>query len=450
MKRKQNRKRAAALATALMVAIGTASAALMALSGPAFAAKDTVKKPEITARGAIVYCQNTGEIVYSKNREKKLEPFSVTKLMTVLLAAQNLPLDQEVTVSAEAASQKESSMNLKEGEILTVKDLIYGCMLPSGNDAAYALGEAVSGDMDSFVKLMNKTADNIGCKNTSFSNPSGLQSRKNYTTAYDMMLITKMALSNDTVCKAAGSTKYTVAKTNKSKKRTLKTHLSFLSDAESGIYAGKTGYWDDSNCSIALGYRKDGLRLFIVLLGDTAEERESDVNKLIDYAQQKVEGVKVIGKDKASGKVRIKHGAKTRLEAYTEEVGYAYLPKEASESLIGTKVIMRSDVTAPVKAGTVVGKMEIYAADELVNEVDLIIKEDVAAGWFPSYLGISNLGTMIICLVLVLVLLFFIWVSAMKAKIRRKKKRIRQRKIEEMALAEMRKEQDYRERDWHF
>lgn len=441
MRMKKTIRRVIALAAAVAVV-------LISQAAPAFAAQ--VEKPDITASGAIVYCQNTGEIVYSKNREKKLAPYSVTKLMTVLLAVQNLPLDQEVTVSAKAAAQEESSMDLKEGEVLTVKDLIYGCMLPSGNDAAYALGEAVSGDMDSFVELMNKTAENIGCKNTHFSNPSGLKSSKNYTTAYDMMLITKMALSNDVICKAAGSTKYTVAKTNKHKKRTLKTHLSFLSDAESGVYAGKTGYWDDSSCTIALGYRKDGLRLFIVLLGDTADERENDVNKLIAYAKQKVEGVKVIGKDKASGKVRIKHGAKTRLETYTAEIGYAYLPKEASESLIGTKVTMDSDVKAPVKAGTVVGKLEIYAADELVNEVDLIIKEDVEAGWFPSYVGISNLATMIICGVIALLLVFFIWVSAVKAKYRRKKQRIRQRKIMEMAMAEMRKEQDYNERDWHF
>lgn len=91
------------------------------------------------------------------------------------------------------------------------------------------------------------------------------------------------------------------------------------------------------------------------------------------------------------------------------------------------------------------GKLEIYAADELVNEVDLIIKEDVEAGWFPSYVGISNLATMIICGVITLLLVFFIWVSAVKAKYRRKKQRIRQRKIMEMAMAEMRKEQDYNE-----
>lgn len=434
-------KRTIAIAVSVAVLLASQSAASFAVS---------VKRPDITASGAIVYCQNTGEIIYSKNREKKLEPFSVTKLMTVLLAVQNLPLDKEVTVSAKAASQGEASMNLKAGEVLTVKDLIYGCMLPSGNDAAYALGEAVSGNMKSFVKLMNETADNIGCIGTHFANPSGMQSKNNYTTAYDMMLITKMALTNDVIKKAAGSKTYIVPKTNKHKERKLKTHLSFLKDASSGIYAGKTGYWEDDNCSVAVGYREDGLSLFIVVLGDTIEERTKDVNKLVSYARQKVEGVKVIGKDKESGKVRIKHGAKTRLTAYTSEIGFAYLPKEASKSLIKTKITMDNDVTAPVRAGTVVGRLEIYAADELVNQVNLVIKEDVEAGWFPSYVGISNFATVVICLILAMIAACFLAIAVMKARYRRKRQRIRQRKIIEQAMAEMRREKDHRERDWRF
>ncbi len=409
-----------------------------------------VKKPEISAKGAIVYCQNTGEIIYSKNREVKYQPYSITKLMTVLLAAQNLSLDTEVTISEEAASQKEASMDLKAGEVLTVKDLIYGAMLPSGNDAAYALGEAVSGNIDDFVELMNKTAQNIGCENTQFQNASGLKANGHYTTAYDMMLITKAALSNDVVREAAGSKSYTVEKTNKSKERKLTTHISFLKEEDSGVYAGKTGYWDDSNSTIALGYNKDGLDLYIVLLKADAEERTSDVKKLIQYATAKVEGLKVVSAGKEQGKVRIKHGAKTRLTAYTAEDGYAYLPKEASKELISTSVVMRSDVEAPVKAGTVVGTLEIYVADELVNEVDLVIKENVETGWFTSYLGISNMMAVIIASVMILILAFFIWVSAMKAKIRRQKKRIRQQRIMKIAMEEMRREQEHRERDWRF
>ena len=433
-------KRTISLMLAVLVVLSSGSAA--------FGAK--VAKPNITAAGAMVYCQNTGEIVYSKNSQKKLEPFSVTKLMTVLLAVQNLPLDKEVTVSAKAASQKEASINLKEGEILTVEDLIYAALLPSGNDAAYALGEAVSGDMETFIALMNKTAKNIGCKKTHFTNPSGMQAKRHYTTASDMMEIVKVALSNDIIRKAAGSTKYTIEKTNKSKKRVLHSHIKFLSDKESGVYAGKTGYWDTYNCSIALGYKKDGLSLFVVILGDTGAERTKDVKKLIQYATAKVEGQKVIGSGKESGRVRIKHGAKTSVTAYTAETGYAYLPKEASAKLISTKTVMRDDVEAPVKAGTVVGTYQIYVADELVNEVNLVITEDIDQGWFPSYLGISNFATIIICIVFILLLTLFLTISITKARNRRRKRMMKKQRIMEIAMEEMRREQERKEREWRF
>lgn len=415
---------------------------------PAFAV--SVKKPSITAEGAVVYCQNTGEIIYSKNRNEKLYPYSVTKMMTVLLAVQNLPLDKEVTVSKRAAQEGEATMNLKAGEKVTVKDLIYGTLVLSGNDAAWALGEAVSGDMKSFVKLMNKTAKNIGCENTHFTNPNGMHNDKHYTTAYDMLLITKVALSNETIRKAAGTAKYKMDATNKSEKRTMKTHVPFITDEKSGFYAGKTGYWSDDNCSIVLGYEKKGLQLFVVVLDDTKDDREKDVETIVEYATKKIEGVKVIGKGKEQGKVRIKHGAKTRLTTYTAEIGYAYLPKEASESLISTKVVMNSDVTAPVKSGDVVGKLEIYVAEDKVNEVDLIIKEDVETGWFPSYLGISNLATVIICVLVVVFLILRVWIASVRARNRRRKRLERQRKIREIAAAELAAERDREERDWRF
>ena len=415
---------------------------------PASAA--SVKKPEITAEGAVVYCQNTGEIVYSKNKNKKLYPYSVTKMMTALLAVQNLPLDQEVTISARAAQEIEATMNLVEGEVVTVKDLIYGTLVLSGNDSAWALGEAVSGDMDKFVKLMNKTAKNIGCENTHFTNPNGMHDDNHYTTAYDMLQITKLALSNETIRKIAGTTKYTMEATNMSEKRVMKTHVPFIGDKESGFYGGKTGYWSDDDCSVVLGYEKDSLQLFVVVLADTKEERENDVEKITEYATKKIEGVKVVGKGKEEGMVRILHGEKTRVETYTADIGYAYLPKEASKSLISTKVVMNSDVEAPVKKGDVVGKLEIYVAEDLVNQVDLIVKEDVATGWFPSYFGISNMATIIICIVLAVFLVLHIWISALRAKNKRRKKLERQRKIREMAAAELAAERNREERDWRF
>lgn len=421
---------------------------LLASVAPAWAA--AVKRPAITAGGAVTYCQNTGEIIYAKNKNKRFAPYSTTKMMTALLAVQNLPMDKEVTISERAAQEGEATMNLVPGEVVTVKDLVYGTLILSGNDAAWALAEAVSGNVNKFVKLMNKTAKNIGCENTHFSNPNGMDENDHYSTAYDMMLITKLALSNETIREAAGTVKYKMDATNKSDKRVMKTHVPLIGEKNSGYYAGKTGYWDDNNCSIVLGYENNGLQLCVVVLDATKDEREKDVKKITEYTSKKVEGVKVIDKDVEEGKVRIKQGAKTRLRTYTAEVGYAYLPKEASESLIGTKVVMYNDVTAPVKAGTVVGKFEIYVGEDLVNQVDLIIKEDVEKGWFPSYLGISNRATVIIGVIVVLLLIARIWIGMEAAKRKRRKKIERQRKIQELAMQQLEAERDRRERDWRF
>lgn len=421
---------------------------LFSSMAPAWAA--AVKRPSITAGGAVTYCQNTGEIIYSKNKNKRFAPYSTTKMMTALLAVQNLPMDQEVTISERAAQEGEATMELKPGEVVTVKDLVYGTLILSGNDAAWALAEAVSGNVNKFVKLMNKTAKNIGCENTHFSNPNGMDEKDHYSTAYDMMLITKLALSNETIRTAAGTVKYKMDATNLSDKRVMKTHVPLIDKKDSGYYAGKTGYWDDNNCSIVLGYEENGLQLIVVVLDATKDERENDVKKITEYTSKKVEGVKVVGKDEEEGKVRIKQGAKTRLKTYTAEVGYAYLPKEASESLIGTKIVMFNDVTAPVKAGTVVGKYEIYVGEDLVNQVDLVIKEDVEKGWFPSYLGISNRATVVIGIILVLLLIVRIWIGMEAAKRKRIKKLERQRKIQELAMQELEAERDRRERDWRF
>lgn len=406
--------------------------------------------PDVTAGGAVVYCQNTGEIIFEEEMHTRFAPYSTTKVMTALLAVQNLPLDQEVTVSERAVKEGEATMDLQAGEVVTVKDLIYGTLILSGNDAAWALAEAVSGDVDDFVDLMNQTAENIGCENTHFENPNGMDDKDHYSTAYDMLQITKLALSNETIREAAGTTKYTMDATNLSDKRVMKTHVPLITKKNSGYYAGKTGYWDDENCSIVLGYEKNGLQLFVVVLDDTKAERENDVQNMVAYTSKKVEGVKVVGKDVEEGKVRIKQGAKTRLNTYTAEVGYAYLPKEASESLIGTKVVMYNDVTAPVKTGNVVGQFEIYVGEDLVNQVDLIIKEDVEKGWFPSYLGISNMASIIIGVVLVVFLMIRIWIGIETAKRKKRKMMERQRKIQELAMQELEAERDRRERDWRF
>lgn len=410
-------------------------------------------EPEITAEAAILYCENTGEIIYAKNAKTVMKPYSITKLLTALLAVRNLSPDQVVTVSATAAGQGGSSMELKEGEQLTVEELLYGTLVVSGNDAAYALAEAVSGSVSDFVDLMNKTAANIGCRNTKFANPSGLSNdiKKHYTTAEDFLQIAKLAFADDTVRKIAGASKHTVPATNKSEERELEEHTELLPDSgKNGIIAAKTGYWDDDNCTISVFYDKDGLKLIAVVLGDTMEKRTDDVLALTKYAERTIQGVTVVKNGEAAGNVRVHHGAKTKIEAFAALDGVAYLPAGASESLITTEAVMKDDVEAPVEKGDVVGTYRIYVADELVNEVDLIAGEDVKTGWLPSYLGISNMTTVIGGTVIGVLLILFIWIKVHNARVRRAKKRLHRQMVMEMAMEELRREQEKKERGWRY
>ena len=409
-------------------------------------------EPEITAEAAILYCENTGEIIYAKNAKTVMKPYSITKLLTALLAVRNLSPDQVVTVSATAAGQGGSSMELKEGEQLTVEELLYGTLVVSGNDAAYALAEAVSGSVSDFVDLMNKTAANIGCRNTKFANPSGLSNdiKKHYTTAEDFLQIAKLAFADDTVRKIAGASKHTVPATNKSEERKLEEHTELISKASSGIVAAKTGFWDEANCSISALYDKDGLRLIIILMGDTMDERTDDVLALTKYAERTIQGITVVKNGEAAGNVRVHHGAKTKIEAFAALDGVAYLPAGASESLITTEAVMKDDVEAPVEKGDVVGTYRIYVADELVNEVDLISGEDVKTGWLPSYLGISNTTTVIGGAVIGALLILFIWIKVHNVRVRRAKKRLHRQMVMEMAMEELRREQEKKERGWRY
>ncbi len=412
----------------------------------------SVAAPSLTADSAMVYCENTGQVIYAKNTSAKESPYSITKLMTALLVVQKCPLDKKVTVSKAAASQGDTTIHLKEGEVVTVQQLLYGALLSSGNDAAYALGEAAcgTGNMSEFLDLMNQTAKNIGCKHTHFSNPNGISSKSNYTTASDFMKIARVAYSNDTIRKIAGTAKYEMTATNKSKGRTFVNKVSLVRQKSSGIVAGKTGYWTPTDCSIAAVYKKNGLELCIVVLGDQLTQRTADVNKLIAYAEKKVKGICAVRKGKNVGKVHVNGGVKTSLDVYTAENGYAYLPKEGSSKLIKGKAEISSGVKAPVAAGEVVGAYKIYVSGELVNSIPLVVSEGTGTGWFPSKIGISNFATVVICVILLILAVCGTGVGIARAKARKRRELARKRKIERLARRKMLEEQEKEERGWWF
>ena len=185
-------------------------------------------EPNIVADAAIIYCGDSGEILYDRNAKVRMEPASMTKLMTCLIAVEELSLDQKVKITADIEIIEPTELGVVAGEEITVRDLVYGALLCSGNDAATALGIAVSGSIEEFSVLMNKKAKELGCNDTNFTNPSGLPDEKMYSTCLDMAKIAKAAMDNEFIRKVCGTVKYNTAATNMSGPREVESTNLFL------------------------------------------------------------------------------------------------------------------------------------------------------------------------------------------------------------------------------
>ena len=365
----------------------------------------SAEAPEIKAESAILYSLDLDKAVYEKNADKKMAPYSITKLLTCYLALENLDPEEVVTVSKNATKELEDGMEmeLEPGEKLKAIDLIYASILMSANDAAIALGEAVAGSESGFEDLMNKTVKEWGCENTHFVNANGWEDKDHYTTARDFAIITKNCLENDKLREITLTKKYTVPATNKND--ALKIENIFLKtvDNDPRVIGGKTGSWSETQCTITLGFKEDALSEVIVLLGDTLKGRLKDPAKLMDFAHVVTPGFIVTDNNKGVCEAWVKHGKVPKVSLDVKGLRYAY---PASGDASGIKIKTEIDkLEAPVKKGDKAGKYYIYANGEEVGRGWLYAGEDIDKGWFPSVLYISNRKTLTVVFACVLILL---------------------------------------------
>lgn len=229
------------------------------------------------AQSAVLMERDSGRVLYSKNMDKQLSMASTTKIMTALVVAENNDMDEVVTVDSRAVGIEGSSIYLKEGQKFTVKELLCGLMLRSGNDAAVALALHTSGSVEDFVRLMNERAENLGATNTHFANPHGLPCEDHYTTAYDLALITACALKNPTVHDIVALKKAVLDNDGNSivifNKNKL---LNAMPDAD-GV---KTGYTTKAGRCFVGSATRNGMQLIAVVLncGPMFEDAESMLN----------------------------------------------------------------------------------------------------------------------------------------------------------------------------
>ena len=374
-----------------------------------------VEMPQVNAKAALLMDYESGRMLYGLNEKDTEYPASITKVMTALLTLEAvdqgvLTLDQPVTAPSLVNDMDPtgSSADIKEGEVLTVEQLLYCMMLVSANEAACILAETVSGSQDAFVALMNQRAQELGCTGTHFVNPNGLHDPNHYSTAWDIYLITREAMKNETFMKICGTAAYVVPATNKSEERELYTTNSLISnwrimgyqyDGADGI---KTGSTEESGYCLLSTAKRSGRRLVAVVLGckgsGATVESFSETAKLYNWAYNNFSMRQVAATD----------------ELYRE----AFLPKDAKDEDIRKTVDLKEDVVnAPITAGQELGTLTITYNDQVCAQVPLLAQADVSASRFlvakaavEAFFAKTWVKLALVAIV-VLVIVFVLWLK---------------------------------------
>jgi len=243
----------------------------------------------------------TGNVLFSKNGDTKFYPASITKLMTALLVAENCGLDDKVTFSATAPTNLESgavSINMVEGDVMTVRQCLYALLLKSANEVGNALAEHVAGSRQAFVDMMNQKVADLGCQESHFANPSGLNDDTQRTTAYDMAIIARACFQNPTVLEIASARTSTIPATaNNPNGRTFSIEHKMLLSDDSNYYpdaiAGKTGWTSQAGQTLVTYARREGRGQIAVTLKSTQKTHYSDTKTILDFCFAKFKNVNI-------------------------------------------------------------------------------------------------------------------------------------------------------------
>ncbi|MDD4237188.1 MAG: D-alanyl-D-alanine carboxypeptidase [Desulfotomaculaceae bacterium] len=333
--------------------------------------------PLITADAAILMDAGTGQILFEKNANLKKPPASTTKIMTVLLALEGGDLQETVTVSPYAASVGEASLELQEGEILTLEDLLCGALLESGNDACVTLAEHIGGTEANFVLLMNQKAKLIGADSTSFKNTNGLPAVDHYTTAKDLATITRCAFRNQ-VFKQIVSTRNIIIESSLGTRHLSNTNRLLWSYY--GADGVKTGTTVEAGCCLVASASRDGRKLISVVLN--SHDRWTDSSKMLDYGFGLFENLRVIDQGLVVGSVRVEEGVVAEMSAVASADLDVVVPKDEVDYLEKVVIIERQ-ITAPVVKGQPIGRITAKLKGEVVGSVELVSDRDVAR--MPNY-----------------------------------------------------------------
>lgn len=323
----------------------------------------------VNAISAIALDCDSKIVLYEKNAYTPIEIASTTKIITALVAIKCGDLNKKIIVSEKAASIRGSEIGLKSGEEITLKELLYGLMLRSGNDAAIAISEGVSGSVDEFLKLMNEYALEIGLLNSNFESPHGLDSTNHYSTAYDLALVTAKAkeikLFNDIVCsKDIDASEYGFNRSYHNINKIL-----YLLPNATGV---KTGFTGKAGKCLVTSVKIQDREVIIITLNCTPRWKETQ--KISKYIEENYEYKKLISKEDTLESLNIKNGA-SKVQIISKRDIIIPVKKDENVEVKIRKPIY--EIIAPVKEGEKLGRVDVYSNNKLLLTEALVAKNSV-------------------------------------------------------------------------
>lgn len=429
-----------------MVAVFAVEPGLAVTNNKGSKAKTVViKEPKVSAGSFIVMSGSTSEVVYDNHAERKMSMGDITKLMTAMVVIDNIHDNSEYSNLVEIKSKvNDYGDDFREGDRITVEDLLKAMLVGGSDEAAEALARYSKDKRKTFISEMNSKAVQIGLSKTHYTNPTGLYNAEHYSTALDSAVCAQYAIRYAEIKELMNTDMVTIAVHGKKKDRS-KTFSNEYVGSIAGVM--EHPYKSAQYAGVAT---REYMQFVVVILDGAEKALDENARDLLEYGNYKATKNNIVKADKCVGHARVRGGAKTRVKAYTETKGFAYIPPEGSTDLVQTQVFMNSGITAPLKAGDKVGEYRIYVADELKGTVDLIVKKDVPKGWLPSKIYISNLVTAIVLAILALLAAVIIRLRAINKRKARIQARKRKAKVREMAERQAALDEDRRKRKWTY
>lgn len=349
--------------------------------------------PTLNSRRCVVYDRVSGTMLYGKNEDVKGAMASTTKIMTATVILENANLDDEVIVSSKAVGTGGSRLGLKKGDKITVRNLLYGLMLVSGNDAAVALAEHVGGSVQGFAEMMNNKAKELGLTSTSFETPHGLDSSNHYTTAYELAKLADYAMKNELFQKIVG-TKSTTIYINGYPKQLNNTNE--LLGALNGVVGIKTGFTNGAGRCLVTETKRGDMDIIVVVLGaDTKNDRTKDSIKLIEYTYKNFSMVNLENKINEKfeewkninlKRIQIIKGTTPYLEVSLGDIAIKNMAVNTSdidkiEYEINTITSMEAPISSETKIGTIILKLN----NEIIESVDILTSIEIEKKTWQDY-----------------------------------------------------------------